>query len=73
MSKPIKVKEAKFTMPEFEDKEYTYEDIFELFGEYAEDNLVVALAKRCIEYEKEIENLKIKIQDLYGVFYNCYG
>ena len=57
MSKPITVLERKPVETELVEREYTYEELIELFPDGGE-SIVNPLVRRCQEYEEEIERLK---------------
>ena len=59
----LKVRESVYTTPKYEIKEYTYDDIFEIWNEEDDSSLVVVLAKRCQEYEAKIEELERKLDE----------
>ena len=64
--KPLKVREPVYSqVTEYQDKEYTYDDIFEIWNEDNDTVLVVVLAKRCQEYEAKIEELEKKLTEEY--------
>ena len=54
MSKPITVLERKPVETELVEREYTYEELLELFPDGGE-SIVNPLVRRCQEYEAEIE------------------
>ena len=57
MSKPITVLERKPVETELVEREYTYEELLELFPDGGE-SIVNPLVRRCQEYEEEIERLQ---------------
>ena len=57
MSKPITVLERKPVETELVEREYTYEELLELFPDGGE-SIVNPLVRRCQEYEAEIERLQ---------------
>ena len=57
MSKPITVLERKPVETELVEREYTYEELLELFPDGGE-SIVNPLVRRCQEYEAEIEQLR---------------
>jgi len=57
MSKPITVLERKPVETELVEREYTYEELLELFPDGGE-SIVNPLVRRCQEYEAEIEQLQ---------------
>ena len=56
MNTSITIKEARSKGYEYVDKEYTYDDLIELFG--YDGNCVTPLVRRCIEYEEKIKELE---------------
>ena len=57
MSKPITVLERKPVETELVEREYTYEELLELFPDGGE-SIVNPLVRRCQEYEAAIEQLQ---------------
>ena len=57
MSKPITVLERKPVETELVEREYTYEELLEMFPDGGE-SIVNPLVRRCQEYEAEIEQLQ---------------
>ena len=55
MSSPITVKEPISQPTKWEEKEYSYEYLLDLFGE---NTIVYELVLRCMKYEETIEELK---------------
>ena len=62
VSQPITVLKRKPVETELVEREYTYEELLELFPDGGE-SIVNPLVRRCQEYEEEIERLREEITD----------
>lgn len=62
MSTPITVLERKPVETELVEREYTYEELLEMFPDGGE-SIVNPLVRRCQEYEAEIERLKARLRE----------
>ena len=61
MAEPIRVNETRAMRYETVVKEWTYDDLLDLFSD-DDGNLVAPLVRRCQQYEQEIADLKAKLE-----------
>jgi len=65
MSEPVRVQETRSKGYETVTKEWTYDELLELFcveGACEDGNVVAPLVRRCQSYEQEIADLKAKLE-----------
>lgn len=60
MAEPIRVNETRAVRYETVAKEWTYDDLLDLFPD-DEGNLIAPLVRRCQQYEQEIADLKSQL------------
>ena len=63
MSQPISVQETEFIKTEKVTRQYTYDELLDLFGD-DDGSVVVALVLRCQKFEAEVERLQTEIRAL---------
>ena len=72
MSKPITVLERKPVETELVEREYTYEELLELFPDGGE-SIVNPLVRRCQEYEAAIERLQNENRQMRAEKYTAWA
>ena len=60
MSQPISVQETEFVKTEQVTRQYSYEELLDLFGN-DDGSVVVALVERCQKFEAEINLLRDRL------------